>query len=394
MKDRPAAIVTDGLWRKSLSAIRSLGKSGFDVTVMGDSVWTTGFWSRFCRRRVKAPTAALDAEGFGRALQAEIDRMHGQGRCPVLIPMEEATLDWITRNLSSFQDKVYLLVPPPESLAIARDKGLTQRAAREAGIPTPQTWEPATPEEFARQAAQLEAHSFVTKPRSGSSSIGVTYGEPRSDSDWVAHWSRFGPMIIQERIPAQGRGQGVSVLFDAQGRCLAAFAHERLQQYPNSGGPSTDRVSIDAPELLEHSLHLLRHLNWRGIAMVEWKVHPRDGKPRLMEINPRFWGSLELAVRSGMDFPALYARAAMREQVAPIEGYQTGVRCRWMMPGELLRYASQPRTDRESLSGFLRGLPSQAEEWDRQDLRGGLASIVCTGALALHPRYWKYLKRP
>lgn len=43
--------------------------------------------------------------------------------------------------------------------------------------------------------------------------------------------------------------------------------------------------------------------------MVEWKVDLRDGRPKLMEINPRFWGSLELAVRSGVNFPSLYADA-------------------------------------------------------------------------------------
>lgn len=385
--------MTDGLWRKSLSAIRSLGKVGFDVTVMGDSIWTTGFWSRYCTRRVKAPTAQNDAEAFGRSLQAEVDRLNQRGQRPVLVPMEEASLEWVSQNLASLQDSVYIILPPAPSLAIARDKGATQRAAREAGIPAPQTWEPETPEAFAHQAAGLAPHSFVTKPRTGSSSIGVTYGEPRSESEWLGHWRRFGPMIIQERIPADGSGQGVSVLFDPQGRCLAAFAHERLQQYPNSGGPSTDRVSIEAPELVELSLRLLRHLNWRGIAMVEWKVHPTDGKPRVLEINPRFWGSLELAVRSGLDFPALYARAATGETVTPVDGYQTGVRCRWMVPGEILRYVSQERTRREGLSRFLRGLPGSAEEWDRHDLRGFAASIVCQGVLALHPRYWKYLKR-
>jgi predicted ATP-grasp superfamily ATP-dependent carboligase len=219
------------------------------------------------------------------------------------------------------------------------------------------------------------------------------YGEKRPETEWEAHWRRFGPMLIQERVPAQGRGQGVSVLMDSSGECVAAFAHERLQQYPNSGGPSTDRRSIHAPALVEKSLQLLKRLEWRGIAMVEWKVDPRDNQPKLMEINPRFWGSLELAVRSGVDFPVLYARAALGEKSVPVTSYAAGVRCRWIVPGEILRYLTQANGAREGILGFLRGLPSTAEEWDARDLTGTLATLVCTAAKALNPRYWKYVLR-
>jgi hypothetical protein len=64
-----------------------------------------------------------------------------------------------------------------------------------------------------------------------------------------------------------------------------------------------------------------------------------------------------------------------------------------MLPGEILRYISTPSEDREPLGEFLRGLPALSEEWDQSDLRGTLATIVCTGALALNFRYWKFLRR-
>jgi predicted ATP-grasp superfamily ATP-dependent carboligase len=179
----------------------------------------------------------------------------------------------------------------------------------------------------------------------------------------------------------------VSVLIDGQGDCVAWFVHERLREYPLSGGPSTDRRSVHDARLVELSLALLRRLGWRGIAMVEWKMG------QLLEINPRFWGSLELAIRAGVDFPVLYARAASGDALGPPPSYPDGVRCRWVMPGEILRYLGEPRTRRERLRDFVRDLPGQAEEWDRRDVRGTLASVVCTGALALNPRYWAYVLR-
>src|SRR5208282_5396120 len=89
---RPIAIVTDGMWRKSLSAIRSLGKSGFCVHVFGDSRLTVGFWSRFTARRIISPDAKDDLLGFETTLQRhllELQVGEPDSPRPVLIPMEE-----------------------------------------------------------------------------------------------------------------------------------------------------------------------------------------------------------------------------------------------------------------------------------------------------------------
>lgn len=356
---------------------------------MGDSIFTTGFWSGFTTDRIRAPGAAADAAGFGKALEKCLTRHPGA----VLLPMEDATLRYVSEHREELASKARFLIPSRESLAIAWDKALTLHLAQRLGLPCPRTYEFSNALEFAKQALALEPGSFVAKPRSGTGSAGINYGEKRTAADWEAHWRRYGPMLIQERVPPQGRGQGVSILMGQDGECVAAFAHERLQQYPNSGGPSTDRRGIHAPSLVEQSIQLLRRLEWRGIAMVEWKIDPRDGQPKLMEINPRFWGSLELAVRSGVNFPLLYARAAVGEKLEPVITYQTGLRCRWMVPGEILRYLTQPRGAREGWIAFLRGLPGNAEEWNAGDLIGTLATLVCTAAAALNPRYWKYVRR-
>ena len=76
--------------------------------------------------------------------------------------------------------------------------------------------------------------------------------------------------------------------------------------------------------------------------MVEFKVDPRDGIPKLMEINPRFWGSLSLAVEAGVNFPFLLYRLSCGETFSPVTDYQTGVRCRWLLPGDLLHYVYSP----------------------------------------------------
>ncbi len=382
------AIVTDGLWRLSVSAIRALGKAGYRVTVLGEGALTTGFWSRYADRRVSLPSAEADPAGFGERL---LRLLNGYAAPPVIAPMTDGSVRWLVDNAAAASRRARFLVPTAEAYRVARDKAATARLAEELGVPAPKTWSPATADELVEVVAALPAGEFVVKPREGRGSAGLVYGERLAADEWRRRWEKFGALLVQSRIPPGGDAVGVSLLFDGGGRCCAAFAHKRLREYPVRGGPSTDRESIALPEpLLADSRRMLEHLGWRGVAMCEWKHDPRSGRYQLLEINPRFWGSLELAVRAGVNFPVLYAEAASGGAPAPVFGGRPGVRCRWLIPGELLRWAGSPPDEREPLRAFLRGLPGLAEEWDPDDKRGAIASAVCTAALAFHPRYWKY----
>lgn len=396
MTNRKYAIVTDGLWRKSLSAIRSLGKQGYAVTVLGSSNVTIGFWSRYTHRRVVCPSAASDPKTFGKALLEELAHPRYTSR-PVLFPMEDPTMIWLSEHRKEVSTYADFLIPPIESLEIAEDKGKTIVVARELSIPQPLTHTPTSVDEAWKLIQKAVTLPYVLKPVFGTGSAGIRYvtsTDQVTQKELSNMWRTNGQYIIQERIPTEGTAIGVNMIYDAQSRCVGHFVHKRLQQYPISGGPSTDRISIQDAELVKLSQKLLNKLSWQGVAMLEWKEDPASGVKKLLEINPRFWGSLELATRSGIDFSILYADLAQGKTVSPEKTtYTKNTRCRWLIPGDILRYFSTPSAQRESLSQFLKGLPHNAEEWDATDIRGCISVIVCTGLLALHPRYWKYVRR-
>jgi predicted ATP-grasp superfamily ATP-dependent carboligase len=390
------AVVTDGLWRKSLSVIRSIGKQNYHITVIGDSIFTVGFWSRFTKNRVISSVASKNRQEFGENL---INLLKGYSAInkPVLFPMEDASIIWVAENLTEIKELAHVLIPPKDSLAIAEDKNRTLKAAEKLNLPIPQTFSPSDLSHLRIILNQLEVDhpnkKYIVKPITGSGSSGIIYNVFDSSIDWKHHWDLHGALLIQERLAPEGKGIGVSLLMDRNEECVAYFVHERLQQYPNTGGPSTDRQSVHNPELVGLSIKLLKSLSWTGVAMVEWKMDTSNNTPKLMEINPRFWGSLELAVRAGVDFPSLYAKAAVGETLGVPPRYPAGIRCRWLIPGDILRYITHPRSSREGLKSFLKGLPTTAEEWDREDIRGTLASIICPALLVINPKYWKYLRR-
>jgi len=134
----------------------------------------------------------------------------------------------------------------------------------------------------------------------------------------------------------------VGVLMNFSSEPRATFAYRRLREYPVSGGPSTLRESVRDEALCRTTERLLSALGWVGVAMAEFKVDPRDGQRKLLEVNPRFWGSLHHAIVSGVDFPHLLCRMAMEGDVPIQQEYRVGVRSRSVIHGELMHFISNP----------------------------------------------------
>jgi len=165
------------------------------------------------------------------------------------------------------------------------------------------------------------------------------------------------PLLIQERIVGPGVGIFLLIWDD---EILAIFAHRRLREKPPSGGVSVYAESIEPPAgLAERSYALLEDLGWRGAAMVEYKIDQATGTPYLMEINGRFWGSLQLAIDAGVDFPRLLLDRASGRPGAAALRYPAGVRGRWWW-GEVDHLLARLRRSPAALS-LPADAPSRAE---------------------------------
>jgi predicted ATP-grasp superfamily ATP-dependent carboligase len=125
------------------------------------------------------------------------------------------------------------------------------------------------------------------------------------------------------------RSRRVRLLRQRPAVCL--FSHRRLREKPPSGGVSVLRESVAVdPVAGQHARALLDSLNWHGVAMVEFKQDERDGQLKLMEINGRLWGSLQLAIDAGVDFPNMMADLLAGKALAPLPSYKIGVQTRWL----------------------------------------------------------------
>jgi predicted ATP-grasp superfamily ATP-dependent carboligase len=332
-------LVTDGHWRKTLAAVRSLGRSGVEVVVGESSRVAASFFSKYCSRSLVYPSVRQHPEAFLTFLRRELRDTHYD----LVMPMEEETLLLLAQHREEFAPVARLPIPPYQVIARVRDKGWLLQHASQEGIPIPRTvWV----EDLANLHTIKDAipPPWVIKPRVSSGSFGIAYVDREEDlpEAYRKVHSQFPFPLIQERIPLEGEAFGFSALLDKSGQVKALFAHRRLREYPITGGPSTLRESVRHPRIEELGIRLLQSLDWHGVAMVEFKVDPRDNEPKLMELNPRFWGSLALAIHAGVDFPYLLYKMAMGEEFEPIVEYEVGVRCRWLLPGDILHFLHNP----------------------------------------------------
>jgi predicted ATP-grasp superfamily ATP-dependent carboligase len=332
MTKRPMRVlITDADNRSALAATRSLGARGHTVVIAAERQPALAAVSRHAAAVETCPSPAADPQGFVAAIVQIVARQ----RIDVLLPMTEITTLLLTEHQHLLPEHCKLPFPATECVARASNKAYVMQTADELGVPIPAT-HIVESTEAALAVAEALTYPAVIKPArsrvrtaNGWVSTAVGYAATRDIFEQKIRSLRAEeyPLLIQERI--QGPGVGVFACFD-NGRPIAWFAHRRIREKPPSGGVSVLRESapLDATAV-DHAKKLLTHLGWHGVAMVEFKRDDRDGSLRLMEINGRFWGSLQLAIDAGVDFPALLVDMAAGQHPAPIESYRVGVRSRW-----------------------------------------------------------------
>lgn len=292
------ALITDVHYRMSASLIRSLAKAGVRIYTCEKDIFPSPAGARS-----KYVTAhfSLPEKEYENALYALAERLGKKEGCkPALLPVGAATLQLLSAQKERFSAVAGLCVAMPDALSLLNSKRELHALARSLSVSVPQNYE--------------GAYSLpcVVKPICGEK-LGLSAAERyrichtcKEVEDACAHFEALSgeSPIIQEYLP--GGGSGCSIVAE-KGKILAYIGHRRLREYPVSGGPSSCCISVEPPisevEKLVKSIHL------SGLAMFEFK-EGADGKPRLLECNPRIWGSFPLTEAANSTLPFAWFAAA------------------------------------------------------------------------------------
>lgn len=338
-------LVTDAGYKHSLGITRALGEIGLNPYVLTTRRLSLAGCSRYARAEIKLPQNYTFDELESALLRFEINLiiLVGTDSFKKIVP-------WKNRLAKK---NINLITVDNDTQNIAFSKKETYELAIRLGVSVPKTFYP-------QSLRELDKLKFaVTYPCviKGLYEVGgniVDYAHDKEDlvEKYNNICNKYGldeitglPML-QEYIP--GDGCAFFAVYN-NGVCGLTFQHRRIREYPVSGGASVCAESFYNTLLERNGKLLLDSLNWHGVAMVEFKLD-NNQQPVLMEINPKFWGSLDLALEAGVNFPKSLVDIHLGKIIEYSNLYKIPFRYHWPLSGDLNHVVENPK----NLLSFLK----------------------------------------
>ncbi len=348
MSGKGTAVVVEVAWVNGLAAIRSLGRRGLRVLALDHRSYALGFRSRYAEPRL-APDPLEDEKGFIEALRTLAEETDADA-LPVF-PTHDEHLNAIARHADVLGDRYRFPFPSWDVLERIQSKRHQLETAESVGLPVPRTFHP-TSREAALAAGEELGFPVVVKP---SANVGFRRSHRRqlfrceSAAELESAYEAAAPFepMVQELIPG-----GDEELFtlgsyvNRDGEALGRFSGHKLSQTRGFMGSARVGEAIWVEEVVEQGLAFLRALDFHGISQVETKRDPRDGRYKLMEVNPRLWQWHSLAAACGVDLPYIAYRDLVGEPLPPARMHGDGKR--WaitLMAGSPLALERPPYVD-------------------------------------------------
>jgi predicted ATP-grasp superfamily ATP-dependent carboligase len=319
----PPAVVCDVSFVNGLAAIRSLGRLGAPVFALDHRPGALGFRSRYALP-LPCPDPGGDEAAFAEAL-AELGE--AIGRPAPIFPTHDPSLNAIARHREALGERFLYPFPAWDALRLVQSKRVQLERAASAAVHAPATEHPSSAED-ALAAAERLGYPVLVKPSNPDGfkrrfrRQAFRCETPEELARAYADALPFEPMV-QELVPG-----GDDALFSlgsyiAEDRTvLGLFCGRKLRQTPPGVGTCRVGEAVWVDEVVRDGLRLLRAFGFHGLSQVELKLDPRDGRYKLMEINPRLWQWHGLAAACGVDFPriAYLDLLGRREPAATSEG--------------------------------------------------------------------------
>jgi predicted ATP-grasp superfamily ATP-dependent carboligase len=331
-------LVLDACQRAALACVRSLGQSSFEVIAADEIPETLAGVSKYCCETVVYPSPYQRPRDFVEWAKVAFLEL----KIDAVLPVTEVTTDLVVRNRDLWPS-IKIPFAGIKKIDDLSNKVKLFQLASSIGVPVPRSVVVENIDDL-HAATESIGYPIVFKPARSRVLVDdkwegtvVKVVENRDELDsLMGNLPNFNfPALCQEFVP--GKGLGIFALYK-QGKQSAYFSHKRLREKPPEGGVSVLSESrLPQQEVLEFTTKLLDASGWEGVAMVEYRASEERGI-YLMEVNARLWGSLQLAIDAGVNFPAL-----LLAELSPNKGdtlksdvYKEGVKLRWFL-GDLDR---------------------------------------------------------
>lgn len=360
-------LLTDGDYKNTYAILRALKSKGLKVGILFHKYSSLALFSRLVDKRffiksklVKNPSTAIFSDYFN-----ELESILSKNEISVFMPVSNVSYKFAALYKNEIEKFCRVPVVESKIMDIAQDKAKTFEHAEKNGIPIPQTINIKNGNDFNEKIDSIKFPCVLKKTNYNESGVVYCNGKEelleafnkiisnkKADSSFP---------VIQEYIT--GPGTGYYGIYD-NGKCVGYFMHERIHEFPITGGASTLAKSVSEEDLKIIGDKLLSSLKWHGVAMVEFKRDLKDNQLKLMEINPKFWGSLELSYKAGINFPYLAYLVAMKKPIS-VSSYKNDVYFRWTIPHDAVWYKYASSSQRKEFKELKKKVKINSNiHWD------------------------------
>ncbi|AFH50184.1 Putative ATP-grasp enzyme [Ignavibacterium album JCM 16511] len=330
-ENKTDVLLTNGWDRIAYNVLRGLAKENLKIAFGTDNLLGMGYYSRLTTAKFIHHNYKISESLFIEDLLEAFEKFKPE----VYIPTGEEIFV-VSRNIESIR-KSGVLIPISDinTLESLNNKTISFRIAESTGVPVPETIIPNSEKDIVEFVSKVGLPVIIKKGWSRSA-VGVCKIYKKNFSDIQTILNKYnleyGKFIVQKFV--NGETYGVSVLMN-QGDVRAVFTHKRLRERIRTGGPSTLRMSTTNSLLENYAVKLFSSVKFHGVAMIEFKYDEKSGNAWFIECNPRFWGSVGLAINSGVNFPYLLYRMAVDGDVESVKDYEKGVVVEWWLGDKL-----------------------------------------------------------
>ena len=320
-----------------LGVVRTLGRRGVRVVLVSEGDGGAAALSRYAVEHYRIASFS-DGAGVKKVL-ASIAASHAGRRPPVLFPTADPDLEFVTRHHAELSPHFGLVNPPPSIVEPCLDKSRFHEFASAHGFPVPDTWCPSDAEEV-RRIGRSARFPLILKPafppswgREPLASLlqhkkALTLHTPDALVDAYRQVAAIDPkVVIQDCVPGRDdRLYSLHVYMDRRSQPLAWFTGRKLRTYPTYAGIGCFVESVVVPEIIDAGLAMLRRVRYTGSALLQFKHDERDGRFKLLEINPRSSSWNQLAAACGVNLPYVAYADAIGLPAAPPPVQHEGVK--------------------------------------------------------------------
>jgi predicted ATP-grasp superfamily ATP-dependent carboligase len=327
-------LVTYGWVRSAWVIVRNLARHGLDVYVGDTDKHFMASLSRYSKGSFSYPQFRSKPDEFI-ACVIDFIKKYDIG---TYIPCHEEILT-VAKNIAKFPPDVKIPISNYDTIFKLYNKKESGLLVEKLSIPIPKTLRI---NDMAELEEKIEYLKFpvIIKMQNSNGAHGVFFAHSKTEviKTYKEVVTKFCVHphypLIQEYV--HGRIYAATLLAN-QGEIIAQFMRRNIREKESFGGTCTKCESIHEPDVADYAKRIAQYMNLTGVAMFEFIVDEQANKKWLMEINPRYWGTVGHDIDCGIEYPYYQYCIANNINFTAPDSYPNGVKSRWIV-GDIISF--------------------------------------------------------